>query len=87
MSDGHQVCSLTDNIRRKSEKRAYSASFSEPSSSPVLWLDPEDASPLDAVASSPLASVASPLPVSPELVASPLDELSCPATARVPGRA
>jgi hypothetical protein len=55
--------------------------------SPVSWLDPEDASPLDSVAPSSSASAAFSLPASPELVASPLEELSCPAAADVPRRA
>jgi hypothetical protein len=46
-----------------------------PSPSPVPWLEPEDASPLDSDNLSS-SSLASPLPDSPELEVSPLEELS-----------
>jgi hypothetical protein len=66
---------------------AYWASSSEPSSSPVPWLDPEDASPLDSVTPSSPASSAPSLPDSPELVVSWLEEPSWPAAADVLRRA
>jgi hypothetical protein len=87
MSDGHRMCSLNRYFRRRFGRRAYGASSSESSSLPVPWLDLEDASLLDSVAPSLPDSVASLLPDSSELVASPLEELSCPVAADVPGRA
>jgi hypothetical protein len=57
-----------------------------PSSSPVPWLELEDASPLDPDAPSS-SSPASPLADSPEPEVSPLDELSWSAVAGAPGRA
>jgi hypothetical protein len=80
------MCTLNRYIRRRSRRGAYEASSSESSSSPVPWLDPEDASPLDSVALSLPDSAASSLPDSPELIASLLEELSCPAAVDVPGR-
>jgi hypothetical protein len=73
-------------IRRRSGGRAYGASSSELSSSPEHWHNPEDAYLLDSVAPSLPDSVASSSLVSPELFASSLEELSCPAAEDVPGR-
>jgi hypothetical protein len=73
-------------IRRRSGGRAYGASSSELSSSLVHWHDAEDASLLDSVALSSPDSAASSSSVFPELVASSLEELSCPAAEDVPGQ-
>jgi hypothetical protein len=75
-------------IGRESGGRAYGASSSELSSSSRPRLDAEDAtsSPLDSAASSSSDSAASSSPDSPELVASPLEELSDLAADDVPGR-
>jgi hypothetical protein len=86
MSDSRRMCSLNRYIGRRSERGAYGVSSSESSSLPVPWLDPKDASVLDSVAPSSLAAAASLLPASPELVASPLEELSYPAVVDVPRR-
>jgi hypothetical protein len=65
-----------DNLANKRLKYDYNwAASASSSSSPVPWLEPEDASPLDSVAllsSSPAPSLLD----SPELEVSPLEELS-----------
>jgi hypothetical protein len=86
MSDGHRMCSSSRIHQEEVWWRAYGASSSELSSSPVHWHDPEDASPLDCIAPSSPDLAASSSSVSPEHVASSLEELSCPTAEDVLGR-
>jgi hypothetical protein len=87
MSDGHQVCSRYRYFRRRPGGGAYWTFSSEPSSSPVPWLEPEEVSLLDPVVPSPSASPASSSLDYPELVVPSLEEPSWPAAADAPGRA